>query len=171
MHFNNPDGALTELAIAEELRVNFIGVIKPVQNANYTWNKCTVQTLGSPNGEAVVVNYTPIPGALSGTPAHSALAVIFQIRTGAAGRKRRGRFYLCGVQQDSILNNILHPAAADLYTAIHNSLTNRYKSGGTAAINIGVMTRGDTGSFHNATSISHSNILGVQRRRNTGVGI
>jgi hypothetical protein len=170
MHFNNPDGVLTGAQIAEELRVNFCTVIKSSQNANYTWNSCTVQRLSSPLPSSTTVAFVPIPGALAGTTSQTMLAVVFRVRTGLAGRKNRGRFYIAGVQPDNVQLNIMLPAAVVLWQNIATSLSNRYKSGGTGPINIGVMTRGDTSSFKLATSISIATIFGSQRRRNTGVG-
>lgn len=112
-------------------------------------------------------------GALSPT-----LALVCTIRTGLAGRTRRGRIYIGGaatLEEGGIITGSGVPKANAFVTALTNAfLTEQAASG----FQLGVFSRERFKLLSNpfdqywagATSVGISSILGNQRRRRPGVG-
>jgi len=170
LHFQNPDGALTNLQISEELKPNWITVLRNVQNNQLQWTEISVQRVDSPGFAADVYTVTAAPGSLSGSAALTFACPVVSIRTGVAGRAGHGRFYIFGLHGDSVSNGAFQSGAFAAYQTYVGNLKNRYKSGGTGPIVLGVCPRNNPVDFKPMTDLIVRPIFGVQRRRNLGVG-
>lgn len=170
VHFSNPDGAVSDIGIRDELVANWIPILRNVQNAGCSWVQVSIQRVSAPATTASIFPLSGQNGSLSGAAAPPVLSGLFSIRTTVPGRHGHGRFYLFGLHQDSILNGAFHPDALAAYVTRANSLVARYKAGGTGPIILGVAPRADPSAFLSCTSIVVRPTFGVQRRRNIGVG-
>jgi len=170
LHFNNPDGALSNFAISEELKPNWITVLRNVQNNQLQWVEISVQRVDTAGFSADVFTVTAAAGSLSGPAALTFACPVVSIRTGVAGRAGHGRFYIFGLHGESIDNGSFESGAFAAYQVRVNDLKNRYKSGGTGPITLGVCSRSNPIDFKPMTDLIVRPVLGVQRRRNLGVG-
>ncbi len=170
LHFSNPDGALSEAAIATEIQNNWLPPLRNLQNNGCAYASLSVQRVDAPGHAAMVFSLLGTSGALSGAIAPSFVAGLFSIRTSSTGRHGHGRFYMFGVHGDSVLNGVVQSGALAAYQGAANALVARYKSGGTGPITLIVTDRATVTEFHPVTSIIARPVFGVQRRRNIGVG-
>jgi hypothetical protein len=170
VHINNPDGALTNLAIKNEFNAQFITPLRNLQNNQAAWTQLAVRTvgLGPPGPEEIFI--ISGNGSLAGTGATPVLAGVFSIRTGVAGPHGHGRFYLWGVHGASVVNGQFESGAFTAYQGAAVAIENRWKTGGTGPLDLGVAPRNAEELFIPMTSLVVRNIFGVQRRRNFGVG-
>lgn len=170
VHFKNPDGALTDVAVREEILANMIIPIRSLQNNQATWTVMTIQKVDGTPSTPSVHPLSGHVGSLSGGGAPSFLAAIIRIKTATAGRHGHGRFYLWGVHGESVSNGVFQSGALSAYATTFNTMTNRFKNGGTGPLIMGVAPRSSPSSFIDMTALVVPSIFGVQRRRNIGVG-
>jgi hypothetical protein len=171
LHFLNPDGALTDVEIREELLGNFVIPLRSLQNNQATWTVMQVQRVdGTPTVPSVFALSGHV-GSLSGDGAPSFLAALVRIVTGVSGRHGHGRFYIWGVHGASVANGVFQSGALSAYGTTMATMTNRFKlGGGTGPIQMGVAPRSTPTDFIGMSSLVVPSIFGVQRRRNIGVG-
>ncbi len=170
LHFNNPDGALNNLAVKDELVGNFIPVLQNLQNNGLSYASLSVQQL-TPLQPIEVFSITGAgTGSLAGAPAHPSLCGLFSIRTGTAGRRGHGRFYMFGVHGDSVSNGVVQSGAFGAYVNAATTLTGRYNATGTRPLQLGVCSRANPDDFKVMTALIARPTFGIQRRRNIGVG-
>lgn len=153
------------------LIADWINLIRPQQINTFKWIDVMVQQLSPNFGQAirVAINHPGAIGGSSGLP--SVLSVILSFRTGTPGKTGRGRVYISGLKADAFADNVLTPDYLNLWTTIANSLDERWAFGGTFPWRLGIAPRSDPTAFKNVTLITPRAVFGVQRRRNTGVGI
>jgi hypothetical protein len=170
LHVSNPDGALSNLAIRDEMLANFIPRLRNVQNNQASWVQLSVQRVGLTPGIAEIFPLTGQVGSLAGNGASPFVAGVFSIRTGTPGRHGHGRFYLFGVHGASISNGAFESGAFASYQTQALNIEGRFKEGGTGPLDLGVAPRGNEDNFIPMTALIVRSIFGVQRRRNFGVG-
>jgi hypothetical protein len=172
LHFLNPDGALSHHDISEELKPNWISVIRNVQNNQLTWYQLDVQRVDIASQPVDRFPMDPAAGSLSGNIAPAVLCPLASIRTGVGGRRGHGRVYMPGLHGASVANGGWESGAFAAWVVKVANLETRYKSGGTGPITLGVYPRNvhDATAFLSCTALVLQAILGVQRRRNLGVG-
>jgi len=170
IHVNNPDGALNNTAIKNEINSNFVTPLRNVQNAGALWTQMAIADADPASGVPEEIFIIGGAGSLAGAPALPFVAGVFSIRTGTGGRHGHGRFYLWGVHGASIANGAFETNAYNSYVTNANGITARFKTGGTGPLTMGVMPRGQPENFIPMTNLVVRSIFGVQRRRNYGVG-
>jgi hypothetical protein len=170
LHFNNPDGGLSHVQIRDVLIAQWLFHVRDIQNVNFVWRDMTVQKVDGTPDTPTVFPLSDQQGALTGTAAHPSLAALFSVRTAFAGRKGRGRFYVPGVHQESVLNGRVHPNAVIAYNTVANDLVARFGASGSQAIKLVVCPRIDPTDIHTCVTILARSVFGIQRRRNIGVG-
>jgi len=172
VHVLNPDGALDAPGIFTEFTNNWINVIKAKQMNTFHWTSITEQIVDT---AGIPPNTTALSIAGDGVGnegLQSVLAVILSFRTSFAGRAGRGRIYIAGVKADAVETNVLRPSTFTDYQTIATTLTARFKSGGSGPLTLLVRKHSGAGALgHPVSDIICRNRWGVQRRRNTGVGI
>lgn len=170
IHFKNPDGALNNVAVREEVLGSLVIPIRSLQNNQATWVQMEVQKVDSPAGVVDVFALSGHVGSLSGGGAPSFLAALVRIKTATAGRHGHGRFYVWGVHGASVANGVFESGAFSAYGTTFATMTNRFKTGGTGPLIMGVAPRSSPIDFIPMTALVVPSVFGVQRRRNIGVG-
>lgn len=170
MHFRNPDGALSNLACKNEIFGNLWTVLKSNTNQNLIYSTMSIQQIDPTTTPAEVFTIGPNTGSLIGGGYASFAAVLFSIRTNSPGRHGHGRFYMCGIHGDWVANGLLRADVHSLLAGNATTITGRFKDGGTGPLALGVCPRNDPASFIPMSALICRQVLGVQRRRNLGVG-
>jgi len=170
IHFHNPDGALDDVAVREEILGNLVIPIRSLQNNQATWQVMQVQKVDGTPSTPSVFPLSGHVGSLSGSGSPPFIAALVRIKTAFAGRHGHGRFYVWGVHGASVGNGVFESGAYSAYGTTFNTMTNRFKTGGTGPLVMVVCPRSDPVNFHPMTALVVPNIFGVQRRRNIGVG-
>lgn len=173
VHFDNPDGLLTNAQIAAELRDNWCVLLCAGMMNTAGFRNITVATVGSavsPYNLPVVVNGIDAVDPTTGT---MAVNQKFRIHTPTAGRKGRGRIYLWGYRANLVSQGIVNATGITNMTIRLNAIQARYVGiGHTGPIALGVMPRGGASAdFIFADFLVLSLVPGVQRRRSVGVGL
>jgi hypothetical protein len=170
LHFSNPGGAGSDIAIRDELLAHWVPILRNIQNEHLSWTAVSIQTLTPTMTTATVFPLSGQVGSLAGAAAPPPLCGLFSIRTGVAGRHGHGRFYLFGVHQESVENGVLQSGAFGAYQTAANSLVARYNASGSGPIILGVAPRGSPSDWIACIDIVVRPTFGIQRRRNIGVG-
>lgn len=169
LHFSNPDGAASHLQIRDDLFNFFLVSLRNLQNIGHVYTQLHVQTVSTPQDIATIFPITAA-GAFSGAGAHVCIAAVFSIRTGTPGRHGHGRFYMGGVQQDSVVNSAMAAGTQASYALRAGEIVTRYNASGPSLLILGVAPRDDPSAFIPMTNIVVRPVYGIQRRRNIGVG-
>jgi hypothetical protein len=172
LHFKTANGTETPATLAADLRDKWLQQIKTRHGGTLVWNGISVRQLGTTTAPFTLsiaitgsgdtsANYTPFA------------AFVVQIRTAFAGRHGHGRFYLGAVHPGAYVNGILTSTTISDWATIISTLMGWYGPSGTTPYQLGVLKRGssDSTDFHPCTALVLRSSLGVQRRRNYGVGI
>lgn len=171
LHFNNPENVANITTMRNYMVNDWILFLRTIQNVNFTWTSLQMAELVSNASPPYVEALTNMPGGLSGPGALPFVCGVFSLRTSLGGRSGRGRFYMGGVHQESLLNGQLHPNALLAYNDVALQLKQRFCEGGSLLINLAVCERSAFPSPLITTNIIPRSVLGVQRRRNINVGI
>jgi hypothetical protein len=172
IHFSSDPDPMTDDQVHLELVNNWLQVLRPLQSNTFIWNSLSVLRPGT--------NFTPstFPISVQGTDAvdnQSGTCVTnlkIRILTAFAGKKGRGRFYLPAIRDQWFLNGLVQQQALTAFQPAINTLKARYVGVGAAGpLQVGVMGRGPEAEFHAAENLVMSNVPGIQRRRNIGIGI
>jgi hypothetical protein len=170
LHFRANDEGLADLAVADEIKANWISQIRIPLTVDVQFVSMTIRDLGS--GTETPVNILPaVFGAqLNETQNVPFVAWVLRFNTGRAGRKFRGRCYLPGYRHGDTQEGVLNTGGAQIWEAPLAALKNRFTDGGTGPLTLvihGAHESHDTP----VTSITLRTTLGAQRRRNIGVGL
>ena len=171
LHFDNPENIYGITTMRNYMVNDWILMLRTIQNVNFTWTSLQLAELKSNPEPPYVEALSGMPGGLSGPGAPPFVCGVFSIRTSTGGRRGRGRFYMGGVHQESILNGQLHPNALIAYSDVANQLKIRFCTGGSTDFRLQVAERVALPDGIPSTNIVARGVLGVQRRRNINVGI
>lgn len=165
-------GAPNETDLAFDVRDNWIGNIKFLQNIEFLYVSIAVQQMLPIKRNPVVLGLTNVAGTLAGKGAHVGIAGIFSFRTINPTRKGRGRYYMGGVHEASIDHSLVQSGALGQYVATAATLTTRYGSGGTGpyGLRVGPRTYTDVADYKDVESILARNYFGLVHSRNVNVG-
>jgi hypothetical protein len=172
IHFKTSNGTETTAMLAAELRDHWLQQIKTRHGSPLLWNGISVRKLGTT--DAPFTLSISIAGAGDSSANYTPFAAfVVQIRTAFAGKHGHGRFYLGAVHPGSYVNGIITSTTISDWATVISTLMGWYGPSGTTPYQIGVLKRGSTDptDFHPATALVLRSSLGVQRRRNYGVGI
>lgn len=117
-------------------------------------------------------------GGLSVEALPSYCAGLISIKTGLAGRRNRGRFFLAGIPENGHTASRLTSGELAALVAYATCLAGKFISAtSTHPYFLGVLSRKNIASgmnigqaFKEATVLQTTNVLGTQRRRKVGVG-
>jgi hypothetical protein len=99
-------------------------------------------------------------------------AIIMTIRTAFFGRRGRGRVYFGGLKLDGSNSNVVEVNYLTAWQTNANTVLTNFSGGSSpTGWQLGVRGRAADDTFHSATNLAMRTTFGVQRRRNTGVGI
>lgn len=170
-HFTSEDGVLDETGVKDAVIPGMVTRLRNHQNANLIYSTMSVQQLLPTLQPASVFSMAGAHGSLDGQMYHPSVCVLFSIRTGTGGRKGHGRWYMPGLHFDHVENGVLRADIWALFQGDATFITNSY-DGGTFASNLRmvVVTRENVADYRPMTTVVVRQVLGIQRRRNIGVG-
>lgn len=171
-YLKNPDGAIQLPAVATEIRDGWLGIIKNFAAASCVWTSIRVDEVATATPKASANLAINVPGLGNSFTQHVCLSFVLRWATGIGGRHGRGRMFIGAPRPDWITNSL--PTAAGL-TAINGTfipqLKARYITPASSGLFLLVVRKGDPSNNVLVTDVSVAPTLGIQRRRNIGVGI
>jgi hypothetical protein len=129
------------------------------------------QVLPSNNlgGQIVAIS---VDGNGSSDVHHACMSYKLRFRTGLLGRKFRGRYYIPACVQGFTNADVVNNIGNTFFTDACNLLTARFCGDTpTTGFNLVIYHRGPEASTTRVEQILHSNLLGIQSRRNVFRGI
>lgn len=172
VHFNNPDGALTDAAIGAELAANFCVSIRNFQSNFLGWQYLYIYQLTTPPPPVYIYSMGNV-GGLAGTGyLYPTQCMKLKWQTTAGGRKGRGRFFIAGGRNDWVTAAGINATAATNGGIHLANIVARYKLGGTGPLVLGLVEKnGGPTTFTSLQTALFWQYIGQQRRRQYGVGI
>jgi hypothetical protein len=161
------------------LKVAFCDALKVPTSDDFNWFQITSQVI-APVAQDPFLSSINVTGQAAGESLPSYCSIVVRKRTGLAGRKNRGRFFLTGIPEGAAVVNKLHPDSLTAYQgAMDTFLASFVAGGGLSRYHLGILHRIDAGvpvppsaaAFVPVTSLSVDSFFGTTRSRKTGRGI
>lgn len=172
LHMRKFEPLSTDIAnLSGLITSDWINVLRSQQVNLFNYTQIMVQRLDPL--EQAFLTPVAIQGAIpTGTAWPTVMSVVLSFRTNTAGRSGRGRVYIGGLRNDASQNNVMNTSNLTAWQALADSLESRWCGANpTTTWSLGVCPRTNPAAFKEVTVISPKAVFGVQRRRNTGVGI
>lgn len=171
LYFSVPDGGLDEAQLAAHIRDNWITHYKVMMVNDVQFFNVNVRSVGQ--GQNLSFD---LPVAVNGQqtpePQRAPFASwVILLNTGLAGRKFRGRIYAPGMRQGDFQLGVITAGGVQLAELALTQLNLNFTSVATNPAAT-LVIHGEGGEPHD-TAVSHMSVrstMGVQRRRNIGVG-
>jgi len=158
--------------VAAHIWNSWINTVKFLQHNGLQYDSVTVTRVDGPGGGS----FTELRGGIFGGQAQetqglSFSAAVIQFQTGLSGRNHRGRYYVAAHRQGATHFGQFDASELALWQQQMDILKSAYTGPDGGTTGLGLVIRGEK-VVHNTpvTSIGMRPILGVQRRRNVGVG-
>jgi hypothetical protein len=175
LHFKNTDGALSPAALANNVLVNWVRKVKLCQTSDCNNFAILVQNLSAPTTAAFNLPISEPGTQPSEHRMPTFVSAVFKYSTAFAGRHGRGRSFIPGVPTDFVFDWQLSPAGIVNYqTNVVTPIVAAFVSGGVAGMPLCVREHvpgSGTDILHEVIAIAVRQQLGVQRRRNIGIGV
>lgn len=171
IHFTGPSSDPLELqALADDVVANWIGNVRTRQTSEVRYLQVKVRLLESQFPPFTkTVN---IPGEFGpDTEVSTVLAFILRLRTAFIGRRGRGRVYIPGVLKGWTTNGLVDQDVIDEWNFQIANILGAYGPGGSTNYRLTLCPHSAPFTNRDVTSIQVAPSLGVQRRRNIGVGV
>lgn len=171
-HFLNPDGFLSNQQICLEIRDNWIAIVKNLAAASCVWTNIRSERIDQVVNPAAANLAVNIAGTGNSNTPHVCLAFIIRLQTAIAGRHGRGRIYFGAPRPDWIGSSLVLAAGITFINGTTiPALMARYGPTGNSGLTLGVHRKDDRQSLIQISGMSLATTLGIQRRRNIGVGV
>lgn len=172
IHFTNPDGTLSLPDICAEIRDHWLNSMSNCSTSSFVYTLVKAETVGNSSPPPPATLAVAVAGVGVPTTNHVVLCFIFKLRTVVGGRRGRGRIYVMAPRADWIANSVPTGAGSAFMTGtVIPALMARYGPAGDSPLILGVASRDDPTDIKGVESIAVASYMGVQRRRNIGVGI
>jgi len=174
-HFQKAGSWTTALADAlnVEIRDFFLNNIKNQTSSSTLWNSILcydAESALTPN-RTLLVNIVGSQGSFA-TQVAPFSCVIFRLRTAQAGPAGRGRLYLPGCAPSQFVSGVMNAGSIASWQTILNTLGPRYTGASpTSGYHLVVLARANPSGYKDVITLEVGSIMGVQRRRNIGVGV
>lgn len=174
LHFENFDGLMTPQAIANDVLTNWVQKVRSQQSSQLLHATILVQSVSNPNQAPFNLTTNLFGQSFGETRVPTFVAIVFKFLTARAGRHGRGRCFIPGVVTDHLDQYKLSAAGVTNWT---NNVVNPIKlayvpPNNTSPLNLCVREEaGANDLFNTLIDIQVRPVLGVQRRRNIGIGI
>lgn len=99
------------------------------------------------------------------------LAFILRLRSGVIGRKGRGRLYIGGVLKGWTHNGLVDESQINLWNITIGALMGVYGPNGSSPYRLTIVPQKPPFTTNEVTTMQVAPTLGVQRRRNIGIGV
>lgn len=171
LHFSHPSSDPATLqTLADEIAASWIGEIRFEHSASVKYTRIRVLMLESQfAAHEKTVNINGSWGGDDGI--HTFTCFIIRLRTATIGRRGRGRQYISGVLKGWTVNGFVHPDNINSWNNRFQNIMAVFGPGGSSLARLGVCNHRAPFVFHEVTSLQIAPTLGVQRRRNIGVGL
>lgn len=171
LHFHGPSSDPAELsALADHVATNWIGVVKLQQTASLVYTGVRVRML-----ESQFPTFTKtvnIPGSFGADDQVSTmLAFVLRLRSAVIGKHGRGRLYIGGVLKGWTTNGLVTQAQLDVWATRISTLMGIYGPNGSSNYRLTICPHKAPFNINDVTSMQIASKLGVQRRRNIGIGV
>lgn len=172
IHFSGPssDPAQRE-ALAQAVIDNWIENVRFRQTRNVRYNLVQVRLLESQfdtHNRTVAIDGL----ATDNTADPLVTAVILRLKTSLIGRQNRGRLYIGGHESPVTSNGNIEPTVLNNWNIRLATIMGVFGPNGTSQFRIGLAPKQNSAAnFKALTNIEVAPTIGVQRRRNKGVGI
>ena len=173
LHFNNPDGATPLATAATDVRDNWVNKVTIHLASTLRYLNILVQDITNPAEPAVSLAIDRLGQSFGDTTFASFACMVFKLQTDFGGRHGRGRVFLGGMAANFMTDGILNSGyIINVNNDIVAPIMARFGPSGTSNLELGVLQRGGGGpTLHPVQSIQVRSTMGVQRRRNIGVGV
>lgn len=173
IHFDkNPSTDEDKGALAIAIRDRWLAQIKFACTSHMQWTQIRVEKSPGPDDQPAILPV--VVGGFQGAPVGIApfVCAVFKLKTGIAGKKGRGRFYISGVDALGLEGGRWNAQQMINFRSIADSLMQWFGgSSSQTGFRVGVAGRNlDQSSFKEVTDIVPRNVPGVQVRRNIGRG-
>ncbi|HEY9758858.1 MAG TPA: hypothetical protein V6C97_27060 [Oculatellaceae cyanobacterium] len=170
-HLLGPSADPLEMsAIADHVAANWIVQIKNRQSAAVVYSTVKVRLLESQFPPFVkTIN---IPGAWNfDDEISTVLSFILRLRSNEIGKRGRGRMYIAGVLKGWTTNGLVDSDIIVSWNSTIANLMGVYGPGGSGNYRLTICPSKAPFSTREVTSMQVAPTLGVQRRRNIGIGV
>jgi hypothetical protein len=170
--FNDPTSAMTNAAIGAELRSNFCAKIREFQSNFLGWQFLYIYDANDPSIPVYVHPMLNDPGIAAVGYLYPTNCYKLSWVGTRGGRHGRGRFFIAGSRSDWATSAGITTSAATNGGIHLNSIMTRYSNTGSGPLKLCLWSRNEAGHpTNNVASALFRPYLGIQRRRNYGVGI
>jgi len=157
------------LNLAQDIATVIIPLMKPLQSSDLVHESVVVQKIYPLPPSNPITNVTAAgPGTDIGNALPTSVALVITKRTNFAGRKYRGRVFVCGIPEDTEVQSAIAPGKVAAFQALADSLAlNKGTSGWTYSP---VIWHRSTKTNDDVTSCLIRPNIRNQRRRQVGRG-
>jgi len=173
LHFSDEGfPVITAPTVATRIRDQWLDQIKTLHTSNLVYNTITVRDLQAP-GVAPTTLAINIPGTIGSDSNMLPFAsMVILKQTATAGRHGHGRYYVGGLPTVAYASGLLTAARIAGFETMRTVLEPRWIGGGaTGGMALGVCDRTGGLNWTACVRIVARAVVGVQRRRNIGIGI
>jgi len=157
--------------VAAHIWNSWITAIRQLQHAGLRYSNVQVTRIDPPGGLSFTETRSVFGAQAEETQGLSFSCGVIRFQTGLAGRQNRGRYYVAGYRQGATHLGQFDASELTLWAQQTALLENAYTGPNGGSTGLGLLIRHQsTGGFAAVTNIAMRPILGVQRRRNVGVG-
>lgn len=174
LHFTDETfPTINAMTVATRIRDQWLDQIKTLHTSNLVYNTITVKDLQLPlvAPTTLAINIPGTIGSDSNMLPFASMVILKQ--TASSGRHGHGRYYVGGLPTVAYASGLLTAARITGFETMRTVLEPRWIGGSaTAGLQMGVVDKSGGGVvFRALVRIVARSIVGVQRRRNIGVGI
>jgi hypothetical protein len=134
VHFHQPTSTGSPSELAADWLAHIFTLVTPATSAEVNWENIVVSdvTTDLPGDEQYELAIPqPSPGTVSGDCLPGQNSMLISFKTGAKGRRTRGRIFVPGVSEANTANGILTGAQLTALQALGQGIVDRYGPGGT----------------------------------------
>jgi hypothetical protein len=172
LHFRaETGGPITRQDLSNHFEAHWIGNIKGMQTASITHVKISVRELDDP--APPFERTINLPGTQGGID-HGLLTVtaeVLRLRSSFTGPHSRGRIYVAGCPNGSYFDGIMTGTRLGLWAPKLADIASFYLPGATSPYRLVISPRTTPASHLDVSSLVMATLVGVQKRRQIGVGI
>jgi hypothetical protein len=188
-HIRMKSGDATIETAVDSIILNFLEALDNHQSSALSWNVVRARQLVGGDGAYELELPAPVVGDLPQDTLPTQIALVVSLKTGFAGRRKRGRLYIPGNVEPHTENSLWHPDVVALFQTVFNTAVQALGKNGTSQWHEwGVYSRRNGGvpipgtspvqygppwsleGFTAITSAVVKNVPATQRRRRIGVG-
>lgn len=155
-------------ALAIAIRDRFLPQFKTPCAAAMNWTTIVISMQGNPSDSPYQLAINVVGGGSNLAP-HQ-VAVQWNLNTGVAGRRGRGRLFVPGIHTGAIGAGKIASATKLSMDADMTTINSRWTQGGSEAYHLGVLSRVDN-ALRIVVQVGYSEIFATLHSRRLGVGI